>query len=199
MMKWVHHNVSVGNILSCGGIAKLANPECGKKVGDVKSHEMWTASGSSINWSGKPLTIPQQGTMHFMLLEVAVQKFLFQPHFDKDVNITDFMQDIQSTSGIQNSTITVPFYHNHLNDLESLWWVAVWLVFYNCFSKAQGSDGEHLFKCTDAEHQLKLAQIILPSILKNTDCQDGLEILFQDRNVGLPCNKAVICGDLNNL
>jgi hypothetical protein len=106
--------------------------------------------------------------MHFMSVEVAVQKFLFQPRFDKDVNIIDFMQDVRNTSGIQKA-ITTPFSHNHLHNLESLWWVAVWMVFYNCFSKTHGSDNEPPFTLSEAECQLKPSQVLFPSMLKNTD------------------------------
>jgi hypothetical protein len=134
--------------------------------------------------------------MHFM--SVAAQKFLFQPRFDADVNITDFMQDVKNTSGIQRTT-TVPFSHNHLHDLESLWWVAVWMVFYNLFSKAQRSDDEPPFTLTEVERQLKLSQVLFPSILKNTDRRDGFQISFQERYFGLLPNKAVICGYLDGL
>ena len=48
---WVHRDVSVGNILSYEGEAKLADFEYAKRVGNVKSHEMRTASGSSTNLS----------------------------------------------------------------------------------------------------------------------------------------------------
>jgi len=30
-----------------------------------------------------------------------------------------------------------PFVHIHLHDLESLWWVVVWIVFYNDFRVPQ--------------------------------------------------------------
>jgi serine/threonine protein kinase len=78
---WVHRDVSIGNILSYEGEAKLADLEYAKRVGEVKSHEMRTASGSSSNVSNEPLIMPQQGTMHFMSIEVAAHKFLlFRPH-----------------------------------------------------------------------------------------------------------------------
>jgi Fungal protein kinase len=121
------------------------------------------------------LIVLHQGTMHFMSVEVAAQKFLFQPRF---VNITDFMQDVRNTSGIRKTTI-VPFSHNHLHDLESLWWVAVWMVFYNRFSKAQRSDDEPPFTLTEAERQLKLSQVLFPSLLKNTDHLSASRFLFK--------------------
>jgi serine/threonine protein kinase len=50
---WVHRNVSVGNILLCKEGAKLADLEYAKKAGDVKSHEMRTASRSPLTLSGE--------------------------------------------------------------------------------------------------------------------------------------------------
>ena len=51
--------MSIGNILSHERGAKLADLEYAKRVGDVKSHEMRTASRSSFNLSGKPLIAGQ--------------------------------------------------------------------------------------------------------------------------------------------
>jgi serine/threonine protein kinase len=47
---WVHRDVSVGNILSCNGQAKLSDFEFAKKVGDEKSCEKRTASLSFSHW-----------------------------------------------------------------------------------------------------------------------------------------------------
>ena len=46
---WVHRDVSIGNILEYEGGAKLADLEYAKRVGDLKRHEMRTASASSIS------------------------------------------------------------------------------------------------------------------------------------------------------
>src|SRR5882762_1178317 len=147
---------------------------------------------------GQLLIVPQQGTMHFMSVEVAAQKFLFQPRFDEDVDITDFMQGVRNTSGIQRTT-TVPFSHNHLHDLESLWWVAVWMVFYNLFSKGRGANDQPPLTLTEAEHQLKQAQVLFPSALKSTDRLFGFQISFQETYFALQRDKAVICGYLDGL
>ena len=92
--------------------------------------------------------------MHFMSIEVAAQKFLFRPRVSgHGANVTDIVQRARGV--LQNITAPLPFSHNHLHDLESLWWVAIWIVFYNHFSKAQRSDNESPFNLTDAEHHLK--------------------------------------------
>jgi hypothetical protein len=71
--------VSIGNILSCDGHAKLADLEYAKKMGDSKSHEMRTVSESCITLSCKSLIGSQQGTMQFMSIEMAAREFLFVP------------------------------------------------------------------------------------------------------------------------
>ena len=49
--------MSIGNILSCDGHAKLADLEYAKKMGDLKSDEMRTASESPITLSGNSLKV----------------------------------------------------------------------------------------------------------------------------------------------
>ena len=44
-LKWVHRDVSVGNILSCKEGGKLADLEYAMQMGNMASHEMRTASG----------------------------------------------------------------------------------------------------------------------------------------------------------
>lgn len=186
--------MSVGNILSCDGVAKLADLEYAKNIGDVTSHEMRTASESSIDLSGKSLTESQQGTMHFMSIEVATQRFLFRPPRPR----ASTSEMVQRAGTMQNVTAPVPFSHNHLHDLESLWWVAVWVVFYNYFLKVPLLDDRPLFKLTDVEKQLKLARTLFPPIPKSVDRRDGFQTSFQDACVGLPSNKKTICDHLDS-
>ena len=56
---WVHRDVSIGNIL---GSAKLGDLEYAKKIGDTRSHDVRTASGSRfVIWQGIDRTL--QGTI----------------------------------------------------------------------------------------------------------------------------------------
>jgi hypothetical protein len=59
-----------------------------------------------------------------MAIEVTAQEFLF----DSDP-FTE--RDKVMEQGIETVQTEVPFCHNHLHDLESLWWVAVWVVFHS--------------------------------------------------------------------
>jgi serine/threonine protein kinase len=151
----VHRDVSIGNILSYRGHAKLADLEYAKKKSDFTRHDLRTASDSPITLSGKSLNESQQGTMHFMSIEVAAQKFLFRPLPKLDMN------DLISVPK-GKALAKILFSPNHLHDLESLWWVAVWTVFYNHFSK-KGTQSPSVI-LQDAEEQFQLAQALFPSV-----------------------------------
>ena len=94
--------------------------------------------------------------MHFMSIEVAVQSFLFKPPPSSNATAVDQLRMAKKIGKARGLT-EVLFSHNHLHDLESLWWVAVWVVFYNHFSPS----GDQ-FTLRDAEDQLKKARILFP-------------------------------------
>ncbi|KAN0109362.1 hypothetical protein V8E52_009406 [Russula decolorans] len=88
----------------------------------------------------------------------------------------------------------VPFSHNHLHDLESLWWVAVWMVFYNYFSQRTSSYDHPSFTLRDVERRLRLAQVLFPPMLDSTTRLNGFRHpeSFQDTCDQLPGNKRAI-------
>ena len=58
------------------------------------------------------LTLREQGTAYFKAIEVQAGKFLFR------------------TIRIRAGDNPPPFLHNYLHDLEGLWWIAMWSLFY---------------------------------------------------------------------
>jgi hypothetical protein len=132
--------------------------------------------------------------MHFKSIEVAAQIFLFCPRLpDQDLNFTEMLDEIQwneeqeATNSMQNRPAEVPFSHNHLHDLESLWWVAVWMTFYNDFSTNQQSSEEALSDIWEVECQLHLARIIFPpswrtpiAFLASKHCFQKCAIIYQE-------------------
>ena len=86
-LKWVHRDVSIGSILCYTGGGNLGDLEYAKRIGDTTSHDMCMASRVRlvIWWRTEP---SQQGTMHFMSIEVFAQLFLFPP--DEFAEPTDF-------------------------------------------------------------------------------------------------------------
>jgi hypothetical protein len=131
-----------------------------------------------------------------MSIEVAVQSYLFPPSRPVPSG-TEIKQRLSGT--VRHPTAEVPFSHNHLHDLESLWWVAVWVVFYNYFSKTMLSDDHLPFAYKDVQEHLKQTRILFPSILKSTDRRDTFLTSFVKACSALPTNKVDICLLLDGL
>jgi hypothetical protein len=132
--------------------------------------------------------------MHFMSIEVAAQKFLFFPP-DPEPSLEQIVSATEQDVG--TALTDVPFSHNHLHDLESLWWVAVWMLFYNHFSDGTPPS----FKRQEAADQVKLAQILFPLVLGNTSRRDGFQIstsfmntcnLLQHNKKYVPCSLNIL-------
>jgi hypothetical protein len=120
------------------------------------------------------------------------------PH-DQDDNFTKVMQNAKMSKQNDIESTAIPFAHNHVHDLESLWWVAVWMVFYNHFLKSQQSSKEPLFSLLDAQCQLELAGTLFPTYMKSFDCCDGFQRSFLKMCGDLPSSKKAIYAYLNVL
>jgi hypothetical protein len=142
--------------------------------------------------------------MDFMSIEVAAQLFLFypssQPTLSSDNDDFDFneLYGAEERDGGMAQT-AVPFIPNHLHDLESLWWVAVWVVFYYYFS--EGTTPRDRRTLQDAEDQLNLAKILFPLGSDRASLRDGLqnEGWFKKTCARLPTNKKAASFGLNIL
>ncbi|KAF8582551.1 hypothetical protein K439DRAFT_1635200 [Ramaria rubella] len=90
------------------------------------------------------------GTMDFMSLEVEALKYLFH---DDD--------------SLVPSQIRTLFHYNPLHDLESLWWIGVWMMFYHRPTVEQ-NDQEQIDKEYEAAiEQYKIHQNIFPGFLNS--------------------------------
>ncbi|KAF8524509.1 hypothetical protein JB92DRAFT_2806518 [Gautieria morchelliformis] len=92
--RWVHRDISPGNILVCENVGLLSDLEYMKQESEVT-----------------PAHNTRTGTINFMACEVAEEMYLFNPY----ASYKDMPKE---------------FRHNSLHDLESLWWIAVWQIFY---------------------------------------------------------------------
>ncbi len=124
--------------------------------------------------------------MQFMSIEVAAQEFLFPPI--PETSETEFF--IKKV-GVTNVKTEVPFSHNHLHDLESLWWVAVWVVFYNYISNGAPSRDRSSSALKAASDQLELAEALFPPARDIATRQNNFQYLTSFlRTCGrLPRNK----------
>jgi hypothetical protein len=148
--------------------------------------------------------------MQFMSIESATRCYLFTRLVSSDDSdhsqASDDSQpydDSQPSDHFQppdedkDSDITeVPWTHNYLHDLESLWWVAVWIVFYNVFrdpKQPKESDA------VDTTYQLQLTQSLFPPTLSSSHRQNGFQWEFPKLCDQLPSTSKIICRSLNNL
>ena len=138
--------------------------------------------------------------MNFMSIEVAAQNFLFNPSIRPSVPVasssTYKQLRIARQLGKGMAQTGMPFFHNHLHDLESLWWIAVWVVFYNNFSEPDPS-----FTLLDAEYRLDIARRLFPPTLDNNTRRDGLQRPTRFRKIcdGLPHKMGEIYDSLDSL
>jgi hypothetical protein len=95
----------------------------------------------------------------------------------------------------------VPFIHNYLHELESLWWVAVWVVFHNYFSKETLPRDPSTATLQDANKQLIAAEVLFPTTPRETSRRDAFQdnVTFKKTCLDLPDNKETICKRLNAL
>jgi len=170
---WVHGDVSVGNIVACKGGAKLVDLDFAKEGGSMVNQRI------------------RMGTMDFMAVEVDAQDFIFfsSPNMP-GLSFADLLAQPTSVDAEQ------PFFHNHLHDLESLWWVAVWMVFHHQFL-APGED--RLSDIDEVASQIKPAQRLFPPIIHPSHRLCGLRWDFPQLCKSLQSNKAVVCQCLNIL
>ena len=139
-----------------------------------------------------------------MSIEVASQKFLFTPSVTLSLTRDELWKLTEGDVLMARTQTTVPFSHNHLHDLESLWWVALWVVMYNNFSKSEATtSGDRPdrppFRLTDAQCQLGLAEkLFSPNLVDHRDVFIISEE-FQENYNKLPINKKPIYQALNYL
>ena len=132
-----------------------------------------------------------------MSIEVAARRFLFYPAYSKSrLTFDEAFGAEDSDEGTAGTA--VPFFPNHLHDLESLWWVAVWVVFFNYFSVEKTSPS---VTSQDTMQQLQLAQTLFPLTLENFTRRDGFKDpqAFEDTCAGLPSNKKFATAHLDFL
>jgi hypothetical protein len=135
-----------------------------------------------------------------MSIEGAAHMFLFRPRqsFDPKERLANHIATQQNPwtenqSATEGNQPAQPFIHNHLHDLESLWWVAVWVVFYNHFFESQTSKEERPLNFQQAGSQLASARTLFPSIMESFGGQNGFQQSFPRIYSDLPSNKQTIC------
>ncbi|TRM63110.1 hypothetical protein BD626DRAFT_33149 [Schizophyllum amplum] len=107
LARWVHRDISTGNLLWWNGRGLLADLEYAKKF-EPKTN------GSSD---------PKTGTAFFMAVEIQKQRLIYQP---PDVDY-DSLTDALARSSARSRPSTSVVVHNYEHDLESIFWVLLWI------------------------------------------------------------------------
>jgi Fungal protein kinase len=109
ILGYVHRDVSAGNILLCNGVGILNDMESAKKTSDLTAHEVRTVCVLlSFCWISR-FSLKDQGTNQFEPIEVTQREYIFD----------------DSSHPLPN------FRFNCIHDLESCWWIALWVLFHH--------------------------------------------------------------------
>ncbi|KAF9783771.1 hypothetical protein BJ322DRAFT_1066999 [Thelephora terrestris] len=115
---WVHRDLSPGNVLVVGDVAKISDLEFAKKRAARDLETLTRSKGPpKLNASDT-----RTGTLFFTAIEVKSCKYLFFE--EKDSPPRPPYDGL--TTDLTDQRI---FLYNPLHDYESIWWMAVWFVF----------------------------------------------------------------------
>ncbi|KAJ3782191.1 hypothetical protein GGU10DRAFT_335752 [Lentinula aff. detonsa] len=116
---WVHRDISSGNVywFDDDHTGLIGDFEYATRMTDRGRHNVRT------------------GTPFFMAAETLVHRYLFTPGNrklkDNAHKKIDFDLVKKSVSKTRVAVPIVPFAHNPLHDLESVWWIIVYVLFFN--------------------------------------------------------------------
>ncbi|KAF9783769.1 hypothetical protein BJ322DRAFT_1066990 [Thelephora terrestris] len=112
---WVHRDLSPGNVIVVGDVAKISDLEFAKKRAARDLETLTRSDGlPKLNASDT-----RTGTLLFTAIEVQLGAYEFRQPGKKPLRPLD--------GG--SSTDHRIFLYNPLHDYESIWWMAVWFVF----------------------------------------------------------------------
>ncbi|KAL5525389.1 hypothetical protein ACEPAF_9259 [Sanghuangporus sanghuang] len=118
---WVHRDVSAGNLYLYNGRGLIGDFEHAKRKQTDIRHEH------------------RIGTPDFMAIEATRRFYAHLPDDDpshvETEGQTPLEHRIDESCSRKGSDLSPPFFHNDLHDLESLWWITIWVLFsYRSFS-----------------------------------------------------------------
>ncbi|TRM55267.1 hypothetical protein BD626DRAFT_588952 [Schizophyllum amplum] len=126
---WIHRDISSGNLLSYKGHGKLGDLEYAKEF--------------NLNVGGH--SDPKTGTPFFMAVEIEKRRYLYIPPpsranaLNTEVEEDDVMED-------ERAATPQLVRHNFQHDLESFFWILVWLILTHIPNQASRSVANTLFQ-----------------------------------------------------
>ncbi|KAL5479067.1 hypothetical protein ACEPAI_2355 [Sanghuangporus weigelae] len=140
----LHRDLSIGNLYLYGEHGLIRDLEYAKLKNTDIEHELLI------------------GTPDFIAVEAADRTYGLLPRVDRvalDAELTAMEEGRwEDAALLRNSRRPLPFSHNDLHDLESLWWIAIWELFYH--DEGLKSDAEHPYdKGRDEQRKLAAAEL----------------------------------------
>ena len=152
----MHRDISIGNLYLYAGRGIIGDLEYAKRRGSDASREQRFVS----HLIGIFLFLNScfaKGTPGFVAVEAAARYYMSIPPKGKEEPVSVILARILAKNGDHSTEPEVhpPFCHNDLHDLESLWWVAIWLFFFRqCESERNLQIGERDVQRRVASSQL---------------------------------------------
>ncbi|TRM63106.1 hypothetical protein BD626DRAFT_569160 [Schizophyllum amplum] len=108
---WVHRDISTGNLLWWNGRGLLADLEYAKKFEP--------STGGSAD--------PKTGTAFFMAVEIQKQMLIYEPPQPAFISFAEDMANLTAKKKPDPRPLTSVVVHNYEHDLESMFWVLLWI------------------------------------------------------------------------
>ncbi|KAL5525400.1 hypothetical protein ACEPAF_9270 [Sanghuangporus sanghuang] len=161
---WVHRDISPGNLYLYEGRGLVGDLEY------AKQRSLDAVDERRI------------GTPDFMAAEAVARHF---KHLREDEDIEVARRILSQSEGERRKNLDnfgkrndVPtFFHNDLHDLESLWWVAIWELFFNRKCSEVIREGEH------SEEQVRMRLIAADTLFHVPGATGERSLFFRRKSV----------------
>ncbi|EAU89776.1 other/FunK1 protein kinase [Coprinopsis cinerea okayama7 len=124
---WVHRDLSAGNILA---LRDGPNKKWQVKLSDLEYAKRFPSDDHCAS------PVPKTGTPYFMAIEIQQRKPLLPAVFSTNTTLAEDSGEDDESEGEEEEENTKasalqkfqrPVKHNYQHDLESIWWLFVWL------------------------------------------------------------------------
>ncbi|KAL5526061.1 hypothetical protein ACEPAG_7399 [Sanghuangporus baumii] len=116
---YVYQDISAGNVFYYEGRGLIGDLEYAKEMATDGTHQTRT------------------GTLDFMAIEVMEQEYLYRPQqgsshiIEEDIDEWLRVERLREYLKAMRNAPRLPFVQNEGHDIESSWWIAIYILFYN--------------------------------------------------------------------
>ncbi|KAJ3516638.1 hypothetical protein NMY22_g14153 [Coprinellus aureogranulatus] len=159
---WIHRDISSGNVLA---VKKDMDASWHAKLADLEYARKFPSDDAGS-------TDPKTGTPYFMAVEIQSSESFYET---KDDRKNDKDRNMKVPAGFLKPQQHQPLQvkkHTYTHDIESLWWLVVWILTNHVGHEASYRAAYRYFQQNDVAKRRVL--------LKNGDVKAGLPILHRD-------------------